>query len=222
VNKCTFKRRLKQQKMGRPLGETKPTKHTGQFVIECRELARERFNPKFFYSHQNAMLSKDCTEEDMRVPEWKLYKYRDCTEEDMRVPEWKLYKYRVGYFGKKYEDLVAKGEDMSHYVRLAKEKDARQPYIKDDILDALKMCNNCMSYRELSKHINNWCSPYTIETWLRSQPTYNIYAKNIKPGLTVQNRDKQVLCFPGMFATGRDSRPEKYYGYTATRNGFTH
>jgi hypothetical protein len=175
VNKCTFKRRLKQQKMGMPLEETEPIKHKGQFVIECRELARERFNPKFFYSHQHAMLEKDSTEEDMRVPEWKLYKYR------------------VGYFGKKYEELVEKGEDMSHYARLAKEQDARQPYIKDDILDALKMCNNCMSYRLLSKHINNWCSPYTIETWLRSHPTYNIYAKNIKPGLTAQNRDKQVV-----------------------------
>ncbi len=51
---------------------------------------------------------------------------KDSTEEDMRVPEWKLYKYRVGYFGKKYEDLVAKGEDMSHYVRLAKEQDYLQ------------------------------------------------------------------------------------------------
>ncbi len=38
VNQCTFKRRLKQQKMGMPLGEPKPTKHTGQFVIECRSL----------------------------------------------------------------------------------------------------------------------------------------------------------------------------------------
>jgi hypothetical protein len=118
---------------------------------------------------------------------------KDGTDADMHVPEWKLYKHRVGYFGKKYEELVAKGEDMSHYERLAKEQDARQPFIKDDILDALKMCNNCMSYRALSKHINNWCAPYTIETWLRSHPTYNIYAKNIKPGLTVQNREKQVV-----------------------------
>jgi hypothetical protein len=117
--------------MGMPLGELVPTKNTGQSVIECIELAMERFNPKFLYSHENAMLSKDGTDPDMRGPEWKLYKHR------------------VGYFGKKYEDLVAKGEDMSHYQRLAEEQDARQPFIKDDTLDALKMCYNCMSYRAL-------------------------------------------------------------------------
>jgi hypothetical protein len=102
---------------------------------------------------------------------------------------------------------------MSHYVGLAKEQDARQPYIKDDILDALKMCNNCMSNCALSKHINNWCSPYTIETWLRSHPMYNIYAKNIKPGLTVQNREKQVVGTPSRKNT---------MGTQRTRNSFTH
>ena len=60
-------------------------------------------------------------------------------------------------------------------------------------VQSLLLVNNCHSYRVLSKHVNNWCSPYTIETWLRSHPTYNIYAKNIKPGLTAQNREKQVV-----------------------------
>ncbi len=83
---------------------------------------------------------------------------------------------------------------MSHYERLAKEHDACQPYTKDDIMDALKMVNNCLSYRLLSNHINNWCASYTIETWLRSYPSYNVYAKNTKPGLTPQNQEKQVVC----------------------------
>ena len=59
VNKCTFKRRLKQHKMGIPLRPTEPTKHFGTSVIECRVLARERFNPKFFYSHEQAMRYAD-------------------------------------------------------------------------------------------------------------------------------------------------------------------
>ncbi len=103
-----------------------------------------------------------------------------------------MYKHRVGYFERLYDELEAKGEDLSHYERLTKEHDARQPFIKDDIMDALKLANNCLSYRALAKHINNWRSPYTIETWLRAHPTYNRYAKNIKPGLTPQNREKQA------------------------------
>jgi hypothetical protein len=31
------------------LKDTTPTKHTGMSVIECRELARERYNPKFVF-----------------------------------------------------------------------------------------------------------------------------------------------------------------------------
>ena len=118
---------------------------------------------------------------------------RNPTSEDQRVPDWTKYKYRIGYFGKQFDKLVENGEDISQYTRLAKQHDVRQPFIKEDILDALMVVNNCHSYRALSKHINNWCSPYTIETWLRSHPTYNVYAKNIKPGLTAQNREMQVI-----------------------------
>ena len=177
VNKCSFKRRLKSEKMGITITPdvTNSPVNKGLSVIESRELAQERYNPEFFYAHEHAMM--------MRNP----------TLEDQRVPEWTTYKYRIGYFGKQFDKLVERGEDYSEYTRLAKQHDVRQPYIKEDILDALKLGKNCHSYRALSKHINNWCSPYTIETWLRSHPTYNIYAKNIKPGLTPQNREKQVF-----------------------------
>jgi hypothetical protein len=67
VSKCTFNRRLKQQKMGLPLREASPTKHTGLSVIECWELARERYNTNFFYSHEKAMLSRDPASDDQRV-----------------------------------------------------------------------------------------------------------------------------------------------------------
>jgi hypothetical protein len=78
---------------------------------------------------------------------------------------------------------------------MAKEHDQRQPFIQEDIVDALIMGNNCTSYRTLSRHIhiNGRCMPSTIEQWLRFHPTYQVYAKNIKPGLTEQNRGKQVI-----------------------------
>ena len=177
MNKCSFKRRLKTQKMGiSTLADvSKSPEYKGHSVIESRQLALERYNPKFFCAHEQAML------------------HRNPTSEEQRVPEWRKYKYRTAFFGKQFEQMVANGEDTSQYTRFAKQHDARQPYIKEDIMDALMVVNNCLSYRALSKHINNWCSPHTIENWLRSHPTYNVYAKNIKPGLTVQNREKQVV-----------------------------
>ncbi len=58
-------------------------------------------------------------------------------------------------------------------------------------MNALK-ANVCRSYRALSKVINGWCSPKTIEKWLKAYPEYHIYSKNIKSGLTITNRVKQV------------------------------
>ena len=76
-------------------------------------------------------------------------------------------------------------------------------------------------YRALSKHINNWCSPYTIETWLRSHPTYNVYAKNIKPGLTVQNREKQVF-FSKHVRNLWGLPPGKFLWIHGDKNSFMH
>ncbi len=97
----------------------KPNAYKGQSVIESRELALERYNPKFFYAHEKAMVT--------RTP----------TCDDQKVPAWNIYKYRVGHFGKEYDTIVENGGDVSHYIRLVKQHDVRQPYIKDDIMDAL-------------------------------------------------------------------------------------
>jgi hypothetical protein len=74
---------------------------------------------------------------------------------------------------------------------MAREHDARQPFIQEELVEALKN-NVCTSNRQLAKHINGSCATATIETWLKSHPTYHLYAKNIKPGLTEDNRAKQV------------------------------
>ncbi len=85
-------------------------------MIESRQLALERYNPKFFYAHEQAMI------------------HRNPTSEEQRVPEWRKYKYRIAFFGNQYDEMVANGEDTSHYKIFAKQHDARQPYIKEDIL----------------------------------------------------------------------------------------
>jgi hypothetical protein len=174
VDKATFRRRLKAAKEGTAIGET-IGKHNGTSVITNRILARERYDPKFFYAREKAL---QC---------------REPTEPAQKVKEWQCYKYRVAFWGKKYDNNELTPEEMSYYARLAREHDERQPYIKQDILDALILGHSCHSYRALSKLMNNWCSPCCIQKWLTSHPTYYIYAKNIKPGLSEPNKIKQVL-----------------------------
>ncbi len=110
------------------------------------------------------------------------------------MPEWQYYKFRVTYWGKLWADTCKEldAQEMSYYSRLAREHDERQPYIQQDILDALIEGHSCHSYRALSKHINDWCSPWAIEKLFKSHPTYHIYSKNIKPGLSEPNKEKQV------------------------------
>jgi hypothetical protein len=75
---------------------------------------------------------------------------------------------------------------------MAREHDARQPFTEEELLDALKGNVCTSSYRQLAKHVNGWCAAATVETWLKSHESYHLYAKNIKPGLTEENRAKQV------------------------------
>ena len=87
---------------------------------------------------------------------------------------------------------VVVDDDMSEYERMAKEHDNRQPFIQQELIEAITRYN-CVTYRQLAGHINNWCEHTCISNWLRSHDTYSLYAKNIKPGLTVENQLKQVM-----------------------------
>jgi hypothetical protein len=147
--------------VGAPIG-----KHIGTSVISNRQLARERYDAKFFYAREKALTN------------------REPTLAAQKVPEWESYKYRVAYWGQVFVDNAQYDQDMSYYLRLAREHDERQPFIQQEILDALIEGHSCHSYRSLSKHINDWCSPWTIEKWFKLHPSYHIYSKNIKPGLS--------------------------------------
>ena len=69
---------------------------------------------------------------------------------------------------------------------------SRQPFIESELIEAIKLYN-CVTYRALARHINNWCQHTCIASWwLQAHDTYRLYAKNIKPGLTAENQIKQV------------------------------
>ncbi len=87
-------------------------------------------------------------------------------------------------------DVVLK-EDIAEFERMAQQHDSRQPFIESQLIETIKMYN-CVSYRALARHVNNWCQHTCIASWLQSHDTYNLYAKNIKPGLAPENQIKQV------------------------------
>jgi hypothetical protein len=76
------------------------------------------------------------------------------TDDDGKVlPGWGTYQTRYKYWGKVYDAEILKGTDMSRYERMEREHDARQPFVKRDLLQALES-NVYRSYRQLSKHIH--------------------------------------------------------------------
>ncbi len=75
---------------------------------------------------------------------------------------------------------------MHEYERMSREHDNRQPFIKDELIEAITSYN-CVTYRQLAGHINNWCHHSCIQIWLRSHETYSLYA-----GLSPENQLKQV------------------------------
>ncbi len=86
-------------------------------------------------------------------------------------------------------------EEKIPYEKLSRDHHARQPLMKECVIDALqkkKRRNSMRSYRSLEKATDGWCRHTTIETWLKAQPTFATYSKNVRPGLTDTNRQKQV------------------------------
>jgi hypothetical protein len=172
VSRTSFQRRVKQAKQGKPfLTPSKPHKHKGASVIDNLQLSKAKHTPRFFFARTHAMSA------DIIPPENKA---------------WNCYKEKEAYWCVVWDEKEAKGEDLTHWHRMAREHEARQPFIKQDLVSILETCCTT-SYRALAVRINGWCAASTIETWLKSHPTYSMYAKNIKPGLTDDNKVKQVL-----------------------------
>ena len=125
-------------------------------VIESKPVVRADYTPRFFY-----------VQEQMH----------GCDERDEKPSD------RRAQASRKYDVLILRGGDISKWERRAKEHDARQPFIREEFIATLD-AQVCRSYSQLSRHINGWCEPQTVERWLNGHPSFEIYRKNIKPGLT--------------------------------------
>ncbi len=118
----------------------------GKTVIDNRAIARDYYTPRFFYAREKAIMGTTIL----------LDKFGKS------YPNWNNYQFRHKQWGLIYDDQVEMGIEMSRYERMEREHDARQPFVEQDLIDALE-ANVCRSYRQLSKHINSWCAPSTVE-----------------------------------------------------------
>ncbi len=73
-------------------------------------------------------------------------------------------------------------DDKVPFEKMARDHHARQPLIKECVVDALQKNRGggCLrSYRSLEKATDGWCSHTAIEAWLKSQPTFGTYSKKV-------------------------------------------
>ena len=198
VSKTTFFRRRDTFTNPKPTMVQGRGHNKGMTAIDNRAIAMEWYTPRFFYAREKAM-STDILRNDKGEP----------------LDGWETYQRRFGHWGKDWdEQTLSITFEQANYQRMAREHDARQVFIQEELLDALKH-NVCTSYRQLAKHINGWCASATIETWLKTHPTYHLYAKNIKPGLTEDNRAKQVAFsrrVHNLWGLDREEN-KKFYGF---------
>jgi hypothetical protein len=177
VSESSFKRKRKEIKEGKTCKPPveKATHHRGTSVINNSQLSKERYNARYFFVRKK-LLSGDPPEASYTTGAWDNHMARQK------------------YWGVVYDEHVNKGEvnERVEYHCLARKHLARQPSIEEDLLEALR-ANVCTSYRNLSRYINGWCTGSNIEHWLKLHEDYHMYSKNIKPGLTPENKIKQVL-----------------------------
>ena len=137
VSRTTFQNRVKNEKLGKcTSSESNTSIYKGTTAIENRALAKRKYTPRFFFARMHAM----------------------AAEPPPSVPDlWQKYYIRFEYYGAEYDKKAKKGEDLSYWERMAREHDARQPFIEQELVQVIVACP-VMSYRDIALTINGWCS----------------------------------------------------------------
>ncbi len=137
-------------------------KHAGKSVLTDADFAQTLYTPMRMYLN-------------VKMAEW--YERQRTQSRRVDVDAKREHK---AVLKKQWQALTK--EDKVPFEKMARDHHARQPMIKDSIVDALqkKMGGNCLrSYRSLEKATDGWCSHTTIEAWLKSQPTFGTYSKKV-------------------------------------------
>jgi hypothetical protein len=65
---------------------------------------------------------------------------------------------RYNDYGLEFDKAVIKNENIVYRERMAREHDARQSFIEDEVISIIK-ASPMTSYRDVATKINGWCSP---------------------------------------------------------------
>lgn len=119
-----------------------------------------------------------------RYTQWRSDNQRRYTEAEVYA--------KKREFRSHWDEVVSKDKRAREtYEKKSRDHDARQPRIAQDLADGLN--TGIRTWVQLSNWIRNWCGPASIQRWLTSHETYSTYRKNIIPGLSKANSDKQVV-----------------------------
>ncbi len=58
-------------------------------------------------------------------------------------------------------------DDMTEYQRMARKHNSRQPFIENELIEDINSYS-CVTYRQLSGHINHWCQHGCIAACMAS------------------------------------------------------
>ena len=172
VSRTSFYRYRKTGPPGEVSRKIPTNGNAGKHVITDRAFAKAQYDARYFFI-RDKMFDWDVPRESSAA--------QLCTLKEGQKR-----------FGPVYDALRAEKGKQYYYEAMARDHDSRQPFIKDELTDALNV-NASRSFEQLAKHIDNWCSAAAIKRWFYSMDTYKMYAKNIKPGITTTNSEKQVL-----------------------------
>ena len=137
----------------------------GMNVIDHREWAMAIYSPKTMYVNAS---------------------YKEWLEEEGGQSRKESNEYKK-VLGDNWETVKKRKKELAIWEKKAKDHDQQQPNVRGIIIDQL-LCNRCTSFEGLAAATSHWCDDATVERWMKSFDSYGMYRKEIKPGLTPQNR----------------------------------
>lgn len=151
-----------------PMPTTNPTQLS---VIDSMEAAKTKYTAKNLFLYHRVR---------ERMAEQEVFAYNYGRQEQQHIfreegkAEWAL----LG------------DSDRAYWESQARTKIARQPYIRDNIIEAMR-ANPSKSFQSISEDIGHWCSASTIHKWFYSHG-YCMYVQRALPLLTEAQKKKHI------------------------------
>jgi hypothetical protein len=170
----------RQAELGKPKQDPVPSV-TQTSVIESLEAAKVRYTAKSLFMEHRVRERKK--EENGLV---LLVVDESSSSSNIRANQQYVFREEA-----KAEWVMLSLEEKNYWELQAQGKAARQPQIRDDIIEN-KRANPFKSYEQLCYDIDSWATVTTIQGWFTKQGARMMYAERALPLLTSVERAKHV------------------------------